>query len=98
MTAGPLGVAVVTGGSRGIGRAICLRLGQEGFTVVLNYRRDHDAAEEVRSRMLDLGFPEPTLIQADVSDVNAAKSLFCLVRERFGHLSVLVNNAGSRAD
>lgn len=86
-------VAVVTGGSRGIGRGIALGLARAGFDVVVNYNRSSQAAEEVAAKVRELG-RKALAIQADVS-VRADRERFVdAVLEQFGHIDVLVNNAG----
>ena len=81
-------VALVTGGSRGIGRAIALELGRAGAEVVVGYRTGRDEAEAVAA---ELG---GRAVEADVSDPGAAKSLV----EAAGDLDILVNNAGLTRD
>ncbi len=87
-------VAVVTGGSRGIGAATAKRLAAEGATVVVNYARSADAADEVVKRITEAG-GEAVAVQAEVSDERQVKAMFEKVDERFGgRVDVLVNNAG----
>ncbi len=81
-------VALVTGGSRGIGRAIALELGRAGAKVVLSYRTGREEAEEVAT---EIG---GRAVEADVSDAASAKALV----EEAGDLDVLVNNAGVTRD
>jgi 3-oxoacyl-[acyl-carrier protein] reductase len=81
-------VALVTGGSRGIGRAIALELGRAGAEVVLSYRTGREEAEEVAT---EIG---GRAVEADVSDAASAKALV----EEAGDLDVLVNNAGVTRD
>jgi 3-oxoacyl-[acyl-carrier protein] reductase len=88
----PRRAAIVTGGSRGIGAAICARLAADGFTVVVNYARNHAAAEQVVERIRADG-GEAIAIEADVSDGLAVKSMFDVTESRFGGVDVLVNNA-----
>lgn len=85
--------AIVTGASRGIGRAIAARLAREGARVVVNYRGREAAAAEVVREIRDSG-GEAVAIQADVADVKAAERLAADTLERFGRIDVLVNNAG----
>ena len=86
-------IALVTGASRGIGRACAMRLAADGMTVIVNYRAGKEAAdktvEEIRARG-----GEAVAMQADVSDPEAVKAMFRAIKERFGTLDVLVNNAG----
>ncbi len=86
-------VAVVTGSSRGIGRAVALRLAADGYAVVVNHRDSTDAAEAVRAEIAQAGVP-CTVIRADVTDADAVKALFAEVRGTYGRLDVLVNSAG----
>jgi NAD(P)-dependent dehydrogenase (short-subunit alcohol dehydrogenase family) len=87
-------VAVVTGGSRGIGRGIVEALAAQGFSVVINYRANADSAEAVRKRSLALGAPRATTIEADVSDLNDGRKLLERTLQSFGRVDVWVNNAG----
>ena len=86
-------VAIVTGASRGIGRAIAVRLAREGAAVAVNYRSQSAAAEEVVAEILGLG-EQAVAVQADVADREAAGRLAARTLERFGRIDVLVNNAG----
>ncbi|EMB13641.1 SDR family oxidoreductase [Rhodopirellula europaea] len=86
-------VAIVTGGSRGIGSAIAERLASDGLAVVVNYSSSPKAADEVTQRITDAG-GEAKSFQADVSDADAVKGLFDFATESFGGVDVLVNNAG----
>ena len=90
-------VALVTGGSRGIGRAIAIRLAQEGAKVAVNYAGNKAAAEEVKAIIEEQG-GTAFLIQADVSDSAAAAEMVARVHEELGGLDVLVNNAGITRD
>ena len=90
-------VALVTGGSRGIGRAVCLELARQGAAVAVNYAGGRDAAEETVRLCRELGV-EAEAFQADVSDPAACDALVSAVKERFGRLDILVNNAGISRD
>ena len=90
-------VALVTGGSRGIGRAICLELARRGAAVAVNYAGNSAAAEETVKLCRELGV-EAEAFQADVSDPAACDALVTAVKERFGRLDILVNNAGISRD
>ncbi len=90
-------VAVVTGGSRGIGRAIALRLAQGGAKVVVNYRGNEDAAGEVVALIKAAG-GEAISVQADVSQIADAQALIDAAKTAFGRIDILVNNAGTTRD
>ena len=92
--------ALITGGSRGIGRAIAVALAKKGHPVMINYSGNLDAAEEAAmlcatAESLDL----PVFIeQTDVSDEESAVKLIKTAEEKLGHLDILVNNAGITRD
>lgn len=87
-------VAVVTGGTRGIGRTVAERLAEQGATVVATYHEDEAAAEETATALA--AFPaETTVEQFDVADYDAVAATFETVAERYGNPTVLVNNAGT---
>lgn len=90
-------VAVVTGGSRGIGRAIALRFAAEGARVAVNYLRSEEAAREV-VREVERRGGEALPVQADVSSKGEVEAMMAAVLDRFGRIDVLVNNAGVAAD
>lgn len=85
-------VAVVTGGGRGIGRAIALAYAREGANLVLA-SRSLEALEETRHVIEQLG-REVLVVQTDIRDANSAQQLADRALERFGHVDVLVNNSG----
>ena len=85
--------ALVTGASRGIGRAIALTLGQAGYAVAVNYAGSEAAAEAVKNEIIAAGGKAFTL-QGDVSDPEDVEHMFEKIKEGFGFLDVLVNNAG----
>lgn len=87
-------VALVTGGSRGIGRAIALELARRGADIAFNYLKDHTAAREAEAAVQALGV-NCLRLRAHVGDVEGVESLFKQVEERFGRLDILVNNAAS---
>ena len=91
-------VVIVTGGARGIGRAIAEELGREGARVVVNYAKSKEAAEELATQLQQKGSPEAVAIQADVSDAAQAAKLVEETIQRFGRIDVLVNNAGINVD
>jgi 3-oxoacyl-[acyl-carrier protein] reductase len=86
-------VAIVTGASRGIGRAIALRLSQEGASVVVNYARGADQAKEVVSAIEAAG-GKALAVQADVSKTAEIRDLFDRTQETYSQIDILVNNAG----
>ncbi len=90
-------VALVTGGSRGIGRAICVELARQGAAVAVNYAGNRAAAEETVQLCRELGV-EAEAFQADVADPAACDALVAAVKERWGRLDILVNNAGIARD
>ena len=89
--------ALVTGASRGIGRAVALALGEAGAEVVVNYASSPEAAETVVSAIQDAG-GRAYALQANVSDEDAVDGLIKTVLERSGRIDVLVNNAGITRD
>ena len=90
-------VALITGGSRGIGRAIAFELAERGAEIAINYRTSFSAAEEVRDAIRESG-GECELFQGDVSDREHARRLINEVSDHFRHIDVLVNNAGITRD
>jgi 3-oxoacyl-[acyl-carrier protein] reductase len=90
-------VALVTGGSRGIGRAIALEFAARGAAVVVNYNKSPESAEEVVKKIQEAG-GKAAAFQADVSDFKQAEALVKFAVETFGDLSILVNNAGITRD
>jgi 3-oxoacyl-[acyl-carrier protein] reductase len=90
-------VALVTGGSRGIGRAVALELAARGAAVVVNYNKSSEAADEVVKKIQEAG-GKAAAFQADVSDFKQAETLVKFTIETFGDLTILVNNAGITKD
>jgi len=86
-------VALVTGGSRGIGRECCLRLARSGAGVIVNYNKSGEKAEEVLAEIGRHG-SEAHTFRADISQPAEVEALFSFVREKFESLDILVNNAG----
>lgn len=86
-------VGIVTGGSRGIGRAVALRLAEAGAHVVINYLRDEEAAVAVE-RECQKQDVETLIVQGDVANLDEATRLTKLAFEKFGRVDVLVANAG----
>ena len=91
-------VALVTGGSRGIGRAICLKFAQLGAKVAVNYNANAAAAQEVVDAIKALGKSDALAIQGDVSKVEEAGKVLKATTDAFGRLDILVNNAGTTRD
>jgi acetoacetyl-CoA reductase len=90
-------VAVVTGASRGLGRAIAEELARGGATVVVNYSRSKEPAEELVGQISENG-GEAIAVQADVSDPEQAQSLIDKTIDEYNRIDVLVNNAGINVD
>lgn len=90
-------VALVTGGSRGIGRAIALELGRRGAHVAVNYAGNEKKAEEVVKELNDIGV-QSFKIKANVSEEQEVKEMVKKVVKEFGKLDILVNNAGITKD
>lgn len=90
-------VAIVTGGSRGIGRQIAVKLAQSGMKVAVNFRGNTEAAQETEHAICEAGGTSLS-VQADVSVALQAQTLINTVLEQWGRLDVLVNNAGIARD
>ncbi len=91
--------ALVTGGSRGIGRAVAIALAKAGHPVMINYSGNIDAAEEAAMLCATADMDLPVYIeQTDVSDEESAVNLIKTAEEKLGHLDILVNNAGITRD
>ena len=89
--------AIVTGGSRGIGRAICLELARRGCNIVLSFAGNTAAADQTVSDCQALGV-QALAVQGNVADADAVKALFDAALEKFGAIDILVNNAGITRD
>ena len=87
-------VALVTGGSRGIGRAIALRLAQSGAAVAINYVRQATRASEVAAEVREAGGRALT-VRANVADPGDLESMFQVLQSEFGRLDILISNAAS---
>ncbi|KOX06489.1 short-chain dehydrogenase [Streptomyces sp. NRRL B-1140] len=87
-------VALITGASRGIGRALALTLGRDGATVVVNYKKNADLAEKTVAELEEAG-GRGLAVQADVETVEGVESLFATVKKEFGRLDYFVSNAAA---
>lgn len=90
-------IALVTGGSRGIGKAICLALAKEGATVIVNYNGSKERAEEVVNEIVAAG-GKAEAVGCNVSDFAACEAMTKEVLEKYGKVDILVNNAGITRD
>ncbi len=86
-------VALVTGASRGIGKAIALELASRGCKVVINYRSSEDKAKEVLDEILSMG-KSAIVVKASVDSIEEVKQMFEVAKKEFGSVDILVNNAG----
>ncbi len=89
--------AIVTGASRGIGKAIALKLAEEGYNLCLNYRSSDAEIKEVMNIAKEFGV-KVILVKADISNFDSAKELIDKAYDEFGSISLLVNNAGITKD
>jgi 3-oxoacyl-[acyl-carrier protein] reductase len=90
-------VCLVTGGTRGIGRAIVEHMAEQGAKLVVTYRGDETAAQDTRDHLAVIG-AEALVVCSDLTRETAAVELLALVRDRFGRLDALINNAGRTFD
>jgi 3-oxoacyl-[acyl-carrier protein] reductase len=86
-------ISLITGGSRGIGRAIALLYAKEGSTIALNYNKNHDMAERTCKQINDMD-SDCLLLQGDISKIQDVKRIVNTVLEKYKKVDVLVNNAG----
>lgn len=86
-------IALITGGSRGIGAATVKKFAQEQYTVILNYNKSKDQAETLQRELVASGC-DVHLYQADVSDIQQVAEMFAWISKYFKKLDVLINNAG----
>lgn len=86
-------VAIVTGGAKGIGRAIVVELAKKGIQVVLNYRHSEKQAIKAKQELLEHGY-EIEIYQADVAKKEEVQRLVAYTKEKWGEVDILVNNAG----
>lgn len=90
-------VAIVTGGTRGIGRAIALKLADHGANIVINYRNSDKEAEELKGILEEKGV-KVLAVKCDISNFEDSKNLMDKCKEVFGKIDILVNNAGITKD
>jgi 3-oxoacyl-[acyl-carrier protein] reductase len=90
-------VAIVTGGTRGIGKAIVMDLATQGADIALNYRKSADLAQELAEIIRGMG-RRALVVQADVSSYDDAQAMVQKVLDEFGQVDILVNNAGMNWD
>lgn len=90
-------IALVTGGSAGIGRAVAIDLAAKGATVVINYNRSREGAEETLNVIRDAG-GKAAIVKADVSDPDEVDAMFAKIKKHFKKLDILVNNSGVTRD
>lgn len=93
-----MATALVTGGSRGIGRAIVERLSKDGWTVAFTFRSSREAAEDLERRIAAAGGGKASAFEADVNDRGAMERVIEQIASEHGSLDALVNNAGIRRD
>ena len=86
-------IALVTGGARGIGRETSMVLSEAGATIIINYKRSSEKAEEIRNIINERG-RECCIFKADISDPEETTRLFDHIRDEYGKIDILVNNAG----
>ncbi|MDO8613099.1 MAG: 3-oxoacyl-[acyl-carrier-protein] reductase [Dehalococcoidia bacterium] len=89
--------ALITGSSRGIGRAIALQLARQGASIAVNYLRNEDAAKDVQATIRSYE-GQAVLLQGNVSDPEQAERVVDMAQDAFGRLDILVNNAGFNRD
>lgn len=90
-------VAVVTGASRGIGKAIAMELARTGALVIINYNGSREKAEEVKS-MIEAEGNKAEIMQCNVADFSACEAMFQEIISTYGRVDILVNNAGITRD
>lgn len=90
-------VALVTGASRGIGRAVAIALAKNGAKIAVNYAGNQAAAEEVK-QIIEQNGGEAILVQADISNAESVDAMVAQVMDAFGRIDILVNNAGITRD
>lgn len=86
-------VVLITGASRGLGAEIARQFAKNGYKVAINYNKSKKEAEKLANEFISLGYTA-LCVQADVSNINEVKEMFSVIIKTFGHIDVLVNNAG----
>ncbi|MGB7625325.1 MAG: SDR family NAD(P)-dependent oxidoreductase, partial [Candidatus Acidiferrum sp.] len=86
-------VALITGGSRGIGRGVALRLAQEGARIAISYRSNKTAAQQTLRQLQSTG-ADCVAVETDVTEAGRAEQLVEAIADRYGRLDILVNNVG----
>jgi len=89
--------AVITGASRGIGKAIALKLASLGANIVINYRSNEKEALEVENEIKNMG-AEAIIVKGDISKAQEVENLVLVAKEKFGNIDIMVNNAGITKD
>lgn len=88
-------VALITGGTRGIGKAIALKLATAGTQLLLNYFRNSQAAQSTQAEIEALGAPRPLLLKANVGKAEQVQNMLEQVQDEYGRLDILISNAAS---
>ena len=91
-------MVLITGASRGIGKACAFRLAAAGANIAINYQHDKASAEQVCLQLIQDHGVEAIPLQADVSKLEQVEEMFSLIKQRWGRLDILVNNAGIHRD
>ncbi len=89
-----LRTALITGGTRGIGRHTCLKLAERGYQTIITYRSSKALAEELRQEIQENGWIAPHIYQCDMTDFKQVNQVIKAIKKEFGKLEVLINNAG----
>ncbi|MBE6050654.1 MAG: 3-oxoacyl-[acyl-carrier-protein] reductase [Clostridium sp.] len=89
--------AIVTGGSRGIGKAIALKLASNGINIVLNYRSSEEEASKVEEEIKEFGV-DVIKVKADIRKLDEVQELINKAKEKFGSIDIMINNAGITKD
>ena len=90
-------VSIVTGGSRGIGRSICLKLAEHGSDVIFTYRSSKEKAKIVQSELKSFGVKSEA-VMSDASDFLSTQNLIQSIESKFSKIDILINNAGITKD